>query len=213
MTSEALIESLSDDLKPVCRHAVERTLALGLIAGAAVTMILVSLLFGIRSDLDLASGSAMFWIRCAYTVALGLCALLLVAKLSRPDAGDLHWRWLFLIPFGCFATFAIWELASTPPEEWRQMWLGRSWHYCSAFVLVLSLPIFAGLVWSLRRLAPTHLRAAGAAAGFCAGAVAASLYGLHCSEPSAVFVMTWYNGGVALAAGIGAALGPYTLRW
>ena len=80
-------------------------------------------------------------------------------------------------------------------------------------MLLLSAPIFAGLLWSFRRLAPTRLRAAGAAAGFTAGAWAATLYCLHCPEVSAIFVLTWYTFGIGLAAGVGALLGPRLLHW
>jgi hypothetical protein len=84
---------------------------------------------------------------------------------------------------------------------------------CPFYVLALAVPIFAGLLWSFRRLAPTRLRAAGAAAGLAAGAWAATIYCLHCPEASAIFVLTWYTLGIVLAAAIGALLGPRVLRW
>lgn len=87
------------------------------------------------------------------------------------------------------------------------------WKICPWLLLILAAPIFIGLLWSFRRLAPTRLRAAGAAAGFAAGAWAATLYCLHCPEVSAIFVLTWYTLGMLLAAGVGALLGPRVLRW
>ena len=80
-------------------------------------------------------------------------------------------------------------------------------------LVALSIPIFAGLLWSFRRLAPTHFRAAGAAAGLSAGGWAATIYCLHCPEVSAIFVLTWYTLGIALAASVGALMGPRLLRW
>jgi hypothetical protein len=62
------------------------------------------------------------------------------------------------------------------------------------------------LLWSFRRLAPTHFRAAGAAAGLSAGGWAATIYCLHCPEVSAIFVLTWYTLGIALAASVGALM-------
>ena len=93
------------------------------------------------------------------------------------------------------------------------MWLGHSWMVCPWLVLALAMPIFVGLLWSFRRLAPTRLRAAGAAAGLAAGAFAATVYCLHCPEVSAIFVLTWYSLGILLAASVGALLGPRLLRW
>jgi hypothetical protein len=80
-------------------------------------------------------------------------------------------------------------------------------------VLLLAIPIFVGLLWSFRRLAPTRLRAAGAAAGLAAGAFSATIYCLHCPEVSAVFVLTWYSLGIVLASALGALVGPRLLRW
>jgi hypothetical protein len=105
------------------------------------------------------------------------------------------------------------ELARTSPGNWLPMWLGRSWMICPWLVLMLAAPIFVGLLWSFRKLAPTRLRAAGATAGLAAGAWAATIYCLHCPEASAIFVLTWYTLGIVLAAGSGALLGPRLMRW
>ena len=111
------------------------------------------------------------------------------------------------------AGIGIVELARTPRGEWLAMWLGKTWMVCPWLVLALSAPIFVGLLWSFRKLAPTRLRAAGAAAGLSAGAFAATIYCLHCPEVSAIFVLTWYSLGIVLAAAIGALVGPRLLRW
>jgi len=111
------------------------------------------------------------------------------------------------------AGIGIGELSRTPPAQWLALWLGRSWMICPWLVLTLAVPIFVGLLWSFRELAPTRLRAAGAAAGLAAGAWAATIYCLHCPETSAIFVLTWYSLGIMLAAGTGAVLGPRLLRW
>ena len=78
------------------------------------------------------------------------------------------------------ALAAVAELARAPSEHWLAMWLGASWKVCSALVFVYALPIFGGLLWSFRRLAPTRLRAAVATAGLAAGAWGATVYCLHC---------------------------------
>ena len=105
------------------------------------------------------------------------------------------------------------EMAQAPRSQWLAMWLGHSWKVCSTLVFVLSVPIFAGLLWSFRRLAPTRLRLAGATAGLAAGGWAAMLYCLHCPEVSAIFVLTWYTLGIGMACALVALLGPRLLRW
>jgi len=91
--------------------------------------------------------------------------------------------------------------------------LGHSWSVCPWRVLALSGPIFLGLLWAFRAFAPTQLRLAGALAGVSAGALGAMVYGLHCPESSALFLLTWYSLGIGLAAAVGALLGPRLLRW
>jgi hypothetical protein len=154
-----------------------------------------------------------FWIKWSYTFSLAVAAVVMVVQLARPDSARLRWAWLLVVPVSLLAILGVAELARTPPGEWLAMWLGHSWMICPWLVLALAMPIFIGLLWSFRRLAPTRLRAAGAAAGLAAGAFAATVYCMHCPEVSAIFVLTWYSLGILLAASLGALLGPRLLRW
>lgn len=213
MKTDDLIDSLVQDLKPVPRHALSWRLCLGLVAGGVVTLFAVGELLGFRPDLWIAMHGFRFWMKWIYTASLALCATAATAKLARPDSGSMGWFWIILIPVLGLSVISIGELAHTPPSEWLAMWLGVSWKVCSRNVFLLSAPIFGGLLWAFRRLAPTRLRAAGATAGLTAGAWGATLYCLHCPEVSAIFVLTWYSLGIALAAIAGAMLGPRLLRW
>lgn len=213
MTIDTLIDAMANDLKPVPRHAVGRRLLFGMIGGGAVTLLLIALVLGFRSDLGLAMRGFAFWTKWVYTISLGIGAVVLVARLARPEPIRLTRFWPIAIPFALLAALTIAEMAHVPHGDWFAMWLGDTWKKCPWLVLMLSAPIFVGLLWSFRRLAPTRLRAAGATAGLSAGAWAATLYCLHCPEVSALFVLTWYTLGMLLAAGIGALLGPRLLRW
>ena len=154
-----------------------------------------------------------FWMKWIYTASLGAGAVFAVTRLARPTRASLRGLWLLSLPVLVLAVVGIGEMAATPSRKWLAMWLGASWRICPWMVLTLALPIFVGLLWSFRRLAPTRLRAAGAAAGLAAGAWAATIYCLHCPEVSAIFVLTWYSLGIVLAAAAGALLGPSLLRW
>jgi hypothetical protein len=213
MNTEQLIDALSRDVPPVPRRAHVRRIGVGIAAGAVVTLMLVAALLGIRPDLHTAMHGFSFWMKWTYTISLGTGAVLVVAKLSRPTATSLRSFWFLAIPVLLLAGIGIGELVSTPSREWLTMWLGHSWMICPWLVLALASPIFVGLLWSFRRLAPTRLRAAGAAAGVAAGAWAATIYCLHCPEVSAIFVLTWYSLGIVLTAAFGAFLGPRVLRW
>lgn len=213
MNTDALIEALAKDLRPVSRRAVGRRLLAGLVGGGAVALALVAIMLGFRPDLGLAMRGFAFWMKWAYTISLGIGAIFMVLRLARPEPVRLTAFWPITIPFALLAIVSIAEMAHVPPGDWLAMWLGHSWTKCPWLVLMLSAPIFAGLLWSFRRLAPTRLRAAGAAAGLAAGAWAATVYCVHCPEVSALFVLTWYTLGIGLAAGIGALVGPRLLRW
>ena len=213
MDTERLIESLSAHVPRVSRHALAKRLAFGILAGAVVAMIAVVVVLGVRPDLHLAMHGFSFWMKWTYTVSLGAGAIYAVGRLARPTSGSLRGLWLLGIPVLVLIGIGIGELAATPSRQWLSMWLGESWMVCPWLVLSLAIPIFLGLLWSFRKLAPIRLRAAGAAAGLAAGAWAATIYCLHCPESSAVFVLTWYSLGIALAAAAGAWLGPRILRW
>jgi len=213
MNTDALIRQLAAEARPVSRHAVGRRLALGIVIGGAITFGLIWFWLGIRPDLGPAMRGFPFWLKWGYTISLGICAMILVAALARPDTVRLRWLWLVVVPFASLAGMVIKEMAQAPSAEWLAMWLGHSWTHCPWFVLALAAPIFIGLLWSFRQFAPTRLRAAGAAAGLAAGACSATLYGLNCAEVSALFVLTWYTLGILLSAAVGALVGPRLLRW
>ena len=175
MDTEALIQSLADNVTPVRPGAVGRRLSLGIIAGGAATFALVVLVLGFNPDLADAASHYSFWVKWGYSLSLGAMALAAVRQLARPDATLPRWLWLLALPVVILAGIGIAEMAHVPPGKWLEMWLGESWWFCPWLVLTLAMPIFIGLLWSFRRLAPTQLRAAGAVAGLAAGAIAAMI--------------------------------------
>ena len=213
MNTDQLIESLTANVAPVSRHSVGQRLALGVGIGAFISLFVTAFILGVRPDMGTAMYDFSFWMKWAYTASISAAAIYATARLSRPDPGNMRRLWLLAIPICLLAIVGVVELMRTPSGDWLAMWLGQSWQQCSGTVLALSGPIFIGLLWSFRRLAPTRLRAAGAAAGLAAGAFAATVYCLHCAEVSAIFVLTWYSLGILLAASTGALVGPRLLRW
>lgn len=213
MNTDLLIAILSDDVPRVSRHAVAKRIGAGLAIGGMIAMIAMTTILGIRPDLQVAMRGFSFWMKWTYTISLGLGAAYAVTRLARPDTQSLQALWILAVPVLLLAGICINELARTPPAKWLAMWLGKSWMACPWLVLSLAAPIFLGLLWSFRKMAPTRLRAAGAVAGLTAGAWAATIYCLHCPEVSALFVLTWYSLGIAIAAGLGALVGPRLMRW
>lgn len=213
MRTDDLILTLTRDVPPVPRRAVERRLGLGIAAGAVFTFAAMLAWLGFRPDLAAALHGFTFWMKWSYTILLAGIAITATIGLSRPDARRDPWLGWVAVPILLLAAVSLGELIRTPSQEWLAMWLGASARQCPWRIALLSIPIFAGLLWAFRRLAPSRLRAAGAAAGLAAGASAATIYALACPEVSATFVLTWYTLGMAIATAVGALLGPRLLRW
>lgn len=213
MNTDQLIQLLAQDVAPVPRYTVLRRIGLGIAVGGIASLLLIAVLYGFNPELDLAMQDAPFWIKWSYTLSLAVCAALATARLARPVSGKLGWVWTLVMPVAALILICLFSMSRVPSEQWQALMLGQSWHSCSRRIFMLSLPIFVGLVWSFRSLAPTQLRLAGATAGLTAGAWSATLYSLHCPEVSALFVLSWYTLGMLLAAGAGALLGPRLLRW
>ncbi len=213
MKTEDLINSLAQDLRPVPRGLARLRVILAVAAGGLAAVVLLSLTWGIRPDLDLAMAGMMFWMKMGYTASIALVALAAAVVLTRPEASAPRWLWLALVPVALVAIRSAQEMTAAPDEMRMAMWFGQTWAVCPAIVLALSLPIMATLMYAARSLAPTRLRLTGAVIGLASGAAAATIYCLHCPEATATFVLSWYTLGILLAAGVGALLGPKLLRW
>ena len=104
----------------------------------------------------------------------------------------------------------LWD---APPQERLGLIFGRTWLGCAFSISFIASPVFVGLMWALRGLAPTRPALAGACAGLLAAAVGALVYALHCPEVEAPFLAVWYVLGLLIPTALGASLGPKLLRW
>ncbi len=212
MKTADLIADLVDSATPVAPASPSRRVGVTAVSGAVVALAILLPWLGFR-PLEEAVHLPSFWMKATYTLALSAGAWLLASRLSRP-ASSLRLP-LFVITFVVvlMASMAIMELSGTPSRDLKQVWLGHTWSRCPVRIALLAVPIFAFVALAVRRLAPTRLRAAGAAAGLLAGTAAATVYGLACDETTAAFTATWYSLGIGMCAAVGALLGPRLLRW
>ena len=211
--TDELIDTLARDVPAVSPNFARGRIAVALAAGGLTTLVLVATLLGVRPDLDIAMAGPMFWLKVGYGGSLALVALLAASVLSRPEARPPRWTRAAVVPVAVLATVAMVEMASAPSNHRIAMWLGDSWQECPFLVGALSLPILLALFAAFRRLAPTRLQLTGGLLGLAAGALAATIYCLHCPESSAAFVLTWYSLGIVFAMIAGIILGPRLLRW
>jgi hypothetical protein len=212
LKSADLIEVLAQEATVTLPAAISRRLVIALAAGGFVTLAAVVLWLRCQPLLH-AAAQPWFWMKATYTGLLTLTGTGIVSRLAVPGtplrAAPLASALIVLAMFA----LAAGEIVSAAPATRLHGWLGETWWACSPLILLLSIPIYACLIVTLRTLAPTRLARTGAAAGFTAGALAATLYELHCPEQSAAFAATWYSLGIAAATALGALTGERLLRW
>lgn len=147
------------------------------------------------------------------TMALAACGFWILTRLGRPGASVRTPTLLLAGVLSIAASAAATELLGAAPHDRAGLLMGGSASVCPAYILALSGMAAPFVLWGARQFAPTRPRAAGAAAGLVAAGVAATLYGLHCQERTAAFVVVWYSLGIELATLLGGVLGGRLLRW
>ena len=213
MQTDELIADLSTDLKPVRRNTVERLLAGGLMVGAAVAFMLMAFWLGMRPDMHLAMRGESFWMKACYTILVALLGFVLASGAGRPGTQFLSFALLLPLAIAMIGGVGMAQMMHKPPNLRAAMFFGGSYTVCPWLILAISAPILVGVLVVMQRMAPTRPMLAGAAAGILAGGAGATVYGLHCTESSALFVAVWYSLGILGVGLIGALAGRFALRW
>ena len=213
MKTDDLISALSAGLEPAPPRAVGSRLALGLGIGAVVSAAVMVLWLGVRADLMSAMMTGPFWMKFAYALSIAALGFGLIDRLARPGGMGGIFGALIFAPLGVMIAMALYRLFEAPEDQHMAMVMGHSSQVCARNIVVLSIPIFAGLFWSLKQLAPTRLTLAGVVAGTLAGAVGTFIYAFHCNESAAPFVAVWYTLGIAAMGLLGTLFGRLLLRW
>jgi hypothetical protein len=211
--TDALIQSLSADPRPVTPGAVARRILAGLALGAATSTLLMIAWLGVRPDLATAMATGMFWVKLAYTALTGLFLAGALIRLSRPGARLGALAVAIAVPLAALIVMAAIRMARADPEMRMPLMMGGTASVCPWRIFVIGLPVLAGAVWAVRGLAPTRLGLAGLVAGGCAGAFGAAIYGFHCHETASPFVAIWYTLGMGALAALGGLAGSRWLRW
>ena len=213
MKTESLIDVLGRGPIAIDTRTAARRFALAIGAGVAVSLAAMLALLGPRPDLAAAATGPMFWMKLAIPAMLAWAMLGASARLSRPG-GSARAAWLAMAALLLVVeAAALLSVALAPAGERLPMVVGRTAWPCVASVALLALPILVATVLGMRNLAPTRLRAAGLAAGLVAGALAATVYALHCDESTLPFFAVWYVLGMAIPGVLAALAGPRMLRW
>ena len=192
------IAGLTADATPVAPASPPRRVGATMVVGALIALAILVPWLGFR-PMEAAVRLPSFWMKAAYTLTLAGGAWLLASRLSRPAASLRLPLFAIGFVFTVIVAMAVMELSGTPARDMRTVWMGHSWKQCPVRIVLLAIPIFALVALAIRGLAPTRLRAAGAAA--------ATVYGLACDEVTAAFTATWYTFGIAACGGLRRACG------
>ncbi len=213
MKTESMIEMLSADAGPVPRHAAEHRFASASLFGLALAAAMMLAAFGVRADIESAALLPMFWFKLLFPAAVGMAAMWMAARLSRPGARVGIASIAVASPFVVLWLMAAVALLNAEPAARVDLVLGDTWPTCIPEIALLALPAFVASFWVMRGLAPTRLALSGAAGGLMAGGIGAMVYALRCPEMESPFLAVWYVAGIGVIGVAGALLGPRLLRW
>jgi hypothetical protein len=209
--TDQLIEMLSRGDEPRPKPSGAFRLALTLAVGLAAGVVLLVIGVGVRPDIGVAMMPVLM--KAGFAALVAAIVLPLAVQLMKPGR-PLGWRLaaigVFLALVAAATTIA---LMGEMPASRLQAWTGGAFPWCLVLIPLLATPTAALLVWTLRAFAPTRLTLMGAAVGGLSGGVGAMAYAMYCPVDSVAFVTTWYSLGIAIAAALGALLGPRLLRW
>jgi hypothetical protein len=212
MRTDDLIRVLASD-QPVPHRSTAGWMTLCVPIGFVVSAALFSLALGPRDDIASAAITPRFVLKVVEMLLLAGAAAVLALRLARPAASLRGAALLVLGAVMLPLLAATLELLLVPSAQWSAKLVGSNSRICLTAIPVLSLPLLASALYVLRHGAPTAPGFAGAVAGVLAGAAAAILYALHCTDDSPLFVVTWYSLAIVGVSLLGWALGRYALRW
>lgn len=213
MKTDDLINMLATGAGAVETPAAARRYAVAIGWGAAGASLLMLLVLQVRHDLAQALLLPMFWIKVGFVASLAAGSLFAALRLSRPGAVIDRVPLVLGLPVLGIWAIAAFTLVDAEPVERSRLFFGDTWKSCPLLIALLSLPVFAAVLHTMKDLAPTRPRVAGFAGGLLSGSVAAVVYCLHCPEMGAPFIGFWYLLGTLIPAGFGAVIGNSILRW
>jgi hypothetical protein len=155
----------------------------------------------------------MFWVKIGFVASLAGASLFAVLRLSRPGASLDGVMLILALPVLAIWAIAAFSLIDADPSERSRLFFGDTWMVCPLLIALLSMPVYLAVFRVMQDMAPTRPRVAGFAAGLLSGAIAATVYCLHCPEMGAPFIGFWYLLGMLVPALIGAWQGSTRLRW
>lgn len=211
MRTEDLIAGLAVDRRPAARPA--RQLALAMIGGTLFAIVGLVAAFGSPLQPVSERGLAASGLKLIYPLLVAVFGAAAALAAGRP--GDRPLR--HLLPIGAvlvvIGIIAAIEVLGASPADRAETLFGSTLGRCVTAVAMASIPIFAGMTWVFRLLAPVRPTLAGFIIGLTSGGAGAAAYALYCPETTHAFLLGAYTPAMLIPALIGAIAGDKLLRW
>jgi len=213
MRTDRLIEMLSANVEPVAPRWLDRALLRAVVAGAVAAFSVMLLTVAPRQNLAGVGELGYLGLKLLFAVGVIGPGVVYLMQSMRPGRDTRNPFAVLSLPFAVIGAVALAAVLAGPSAMRMPMVFGSRWAMCLVCIPLFAILPFGGLIWALRKGAPTSLRRTGALAGLVAGGIGAAAYAFHCPDDSLPFIAIWYGGSIALSGAIGALLGPKLLRW
>jgi hypothetical protein len=212
MRTDELINTLVADhaARPRAKP-VGSSLTMAIITGLGISAARFSLTLSVRPDLPAALATWRFDLKLGDALVLALAATWVALRLSRPTTTTVSGMKALLVPALLLLGAVVYELVTVPSSDWPSRAMGVSASMCFMSIISLSLVPLMGVIYALRQGAPSSPAVAGAVGGLLAGAVGATVFAIHCTNDSPLFVAIWYALAIGLVATVGLLAGQYVL--
>jgi len=214
MRTDELINTLVADHAAQPRpRPIGHGLVMAIIGGLAISSALFSLTLGVRPDILSALSTWRFDLKLSANLVLVIAATWVALRLSSPTTKPLSAMRPLLVPALLLLAAAMYELVTVPASAWPSRAMGVNGVMCLASIIFLSVLPLTATIYALRQGAPASPAVMGAVGGLLAGSLGATVFAMHCTNDSPLFVAIWYTLAIGLTAIVGLLVGQYVLRW
>ena len=214
MRTNELINTLVGDHASQPRpKPVAHGLVMAIIGGLAISGALFALTLGVRPDIVSALGTWRFDLKLSVNLVLMIATAWVAVRLSSPTTISLSAMRALLVPALLLLAAVIYELVTVPASAWLSRAMGVNGVMCLASIIFLSVLPLTVTIYALRQGAPASPPVMGAVGGLLAGSLGATVFAMHCTNDSPLFVAIWYTLATGLMALTGLLVGRYVLRW
>jgi hypothetical protein len=212
-TNDLIDKLVADYVAEPPPKPVAHRLVMAIIGGLAISAALFSITLGPRPDILSALSAWRFDIKWADNLVLVIAAAWVALRLSRPITTPPSAMRALIVPALLLLAAVTYELVTVPASEWPARAMGVNGVMCLANIIFLSVLPLTATIYALRQGAPMSPALAGAAAGLLAGALGATVFAMHCTNDSPLFVAIWYTLAIGLMSMFGLLIGRHVLRW